>query len=80
MIELDLLEKENILMICPNNYKEKLLSKFYNEKKLFDISFLTLEQYKKNYYFDYGVDAIKYLVDENKLSPTNAIEILDNLL
>ena len=80
MIELAQLTKDNILMICPNSYKEKLLESLNNEKKILDISFLTLEEYKKNYYFDYGVDAIKYLIDNKNISPENAKEILENIV
>ena len=36
--------KDNMLLICPSDIKEKILT---NNKSLVDISFMTLEEYKK---------------------------------
>ena len=80
MDKLEQLTKDNILMICPNSYKEKLLETFNNEKRIIDINFETLEEYRKNYYFDYNVNAIKYLIDNKGISPENAKEILENII
>ncbi len=67
------------LIVCSNEYKKSILARFYNEKKIMNVSFLTLEEYKKNYFFDYDYKAIKYLVDNYKLSVKNAKEIIENL-
>ncbi len=71
--------KNNTLIICPDSYKKKLLASFYNEKKIVSASFLSLEEYKKNYYFDYDYRAIKYLCDKYSLSVNNAKEIIENI-
>lgn len=71
-------ELKDALIICPNDFKNKLLESFSNDKKIYDIKFLTLEEYKRNYYFDYDIKAIKELTNSG-LSPSNAKEILSNL-
>lgn len=71
--------KNNTLIICPSNFKSRILKQLSNEKKLLNISFLSIEEYKKNYYFDYDYKAIKYLCDKYKYSVDNSKEIIDNL-
>lgn len=76
---MNLKDINNALIICPNDYKENLLESFNNEKAIYNVKFMTLDEYKRNYYFDYDAKAIKELVD-NGLSPENAKEIIDNLV
>ena len=71
--------KDNMLIICPNNYKKKLLELFYEEKKLFNIKFMSLEEYKKNYLFDYDIKTIYYLVKKYSMKVDNAITLINNL-
>ena len=71
--------KDNLLIICPSDYKLKLLKEFNDNKLLLNVSFLSIGEYKRNYYFDYDYKAIKYLVDNYQLSVSNASEILENL-
>lgn len=71
--------KDNTLIICPNDYKNKLLKEFNDNKLLLNVSFLSIEEYKKNYFFDYDYKAIKFLVDNHHLSVNNSKEILNNL-
>lgn len=78
-MNLNIEELNNALIICPNEYKEKLLSFLSESKKIVNVNFMSLQEYCKNYLFDYKVDAIKHLVD-NGLSPENAKEILDNIV
>ena len=75
---LDSTQLENALIICPNSYKEKLLESFYLNKKIVNASFMSLDEYKKNYLFDYNVKAIKYIVDKG-YSPENANELIENM-
>lgn len=77
-MNLDLSQVKDTLIICPNNYKEKLLESFNNEKKIVDVKFYTLEEYKKNYLFNYDIRTIKYLYEKG-LSIENSKEILNNL-
>lgn len=68
--------KDNMLLICPRDIKEKILA---NNKSLVDISFMTLEEYKKRYYFDYDYHAVKYLMDTYDYTLNNAKEIIESL-
>ncbi len=71
--------KDKTLIICNNDYKKSFLASFYNDKKIIDVSFMSLEEYKKNLFFDYDYKAIKYLSDKYQLSVNNAKEIIENL-
>ena len=68
--------KDNMLLICPSDIKEKILA---NNKSLVDISFMTLEKYKKRYYFDYDYHTVKYLMDTYGYTLNNAKEIIESL-
>ena len=68
--------KDNMLLICPSDIKEKILT---NNKSLVDISFMTLEEYKKRYYFDYDYHTVKYLMDTYGHTLNNAKEIIESL-
>lgn len=77
-MNLNISDLENTLIICPNDYKNKLLESFSNEKKIINVNFMSFNEYKKNYYFDYNIDTIKYLTNEG-LSVENAKEIVENI-
>lgn len=77
-MNLDVNKLDKALIICPNDYKEKLLQIFNDEKVIVDANFTTLEEYKKNYLFNYGIEAINYLRTQG-LSVNNAKEILENI-
>lgn len=49
------------------------------EKKITDIKFMDLNEYRRNLCFDYDVHAVKYLTDRYGLSVNNAGEIMNNL-
>lgn len=68
--------KDNMLLICPRDIKEKILA---NNKSLVDISFMTLEEYKKRYYFDYDYHTVKYLMETYGYTLNNAKEIIESL-
>ena len=68
--------KDNMLLICPSDIKEKILT---NNKSLVDISFMTLEEYKKRYYFNYDYHTVKYLMDTYDYTLNNAKEIIESL-
>lgn len=71
--------KDNMLIICPNNYKKYLLELFYNEHKLLNIKFMNIDEYKKNYLFDYDIKTIHYLVKKYSMKVDNAITLINNL-
>ena len=54
--------KDNLLIICPNEEKIKILDKLSKEDKIYDIKFMTKEEYKKNYFYNYDDKALYYLL------------------
>ena len=72
-------EMKNVLMIAPDSYKKKLLEYFYQNRMIADIKFMDLNEYKKRWFFDYDIRALKYLCDRYGLSVSNAREILEVL-
>ncbi len=71
--------KDNTLIVCPSVYKKSILKYLSDNKLLINVSFLSIEEYKKNYFFDYDYKAILYLCNTYKLSVNNAKEIINNL-
>lgn len=53
---------DNLLIVCPNNEKKKILSKLDATDKLFNIKFMTLQEYKNNYFYSYDEKALIYLM------------------
>ncbi len=79
MIKIEKDKLENALLICPDDFREEILEEFSAEKRICDVRFMNLEEFRKKKYFDYGFKAIKYLKDSCGLSVSNAKEILNNL-
>ena len=71
--------EDNLLLICPNSVKTSVLKYLASEKKLLKIKFMTLQQFKKRYLFDYDIEAIIHLVKTYKMKVANAKETLENL-
>ena len=71
--------EDNLLLICPNSVKTSVLKYLANERKLMKIKFMTLQQFKKRYLFDYDIEAIIHLVKTYKMKVANAKETLENL-
>ena len=78
-MKLNINDLNNSLIVCPKSYSRQLLQSISDSKVIIDVKFMDLNEYKRNYYFDYDVKAIKYLVDKHNLSINNAKEILNNL-
>ncbi|MBO7677423.1 MAG: PD-(D/E)XK nuclease family protein [Erysipelotrichaceae bacterium] len=73
------LKDRKTLLICPNVFKNRVLEYLFQEKEVFDIKFIDLNEYKKNILFDYDLNAVRYLNSKYGLSISNAREILENL-
>ena len=73
------LVQENLLIICPNEEKMKILDKISKEEKIYDIKFMTKEEYKKNYFFNYDERSLYYLLNKYKLNLDVAKVYLKNL-
>lgn len=71
--------KDNLLIICPNEEKIKILEYLSKEDKLYDIKFMTKEEYKKNYYFDYTEKTLYYLLKKYNFNLDVAKVYLNNL-
>lgn len=71
--------KDNLLIICPNEEKIKILDKLSKEDKLYDIKFMTKEEYKKNYFYNYDEKTLYYLLSKYKFNLDVAKVYLNNL-
>lgn len=60
--------KDNMLIICNNNNKMKLLKEISSKKEILNISFLTMQQLRKKYLYDYDEQAITFLHNKYKYS------------
>lgn len=73
------LTTENLLIICPNEEKMKILDTMSKENKLYDIKFMTKEEYKKNYFYNYDEKALYYLLSKYHFNLDVAKVYLKNL-
>lgn len=73
------LTQENILIICPNEEKIKILDKLSKDARLYDIKFMTKEEYKKNYFYNYDEKSLYYLLNKYKFNLDVAKVYLKNL-
>ena len=71
--------ENNIIFIIPNNIKKKLIKYINNKSKMYDIKILTLNEFKRSYFFDYNKKTIKYLMDNYNLNFKTAKEYIDNI-
>lgn len=55
--------KEKII-ICPNEEKMNILDKYSNDEKLYNIKFMTKQEYIDNYYYSYDERALEYLMNK----------------
>lgn len=70
--------EDNLLIVCPNSYKKTILKFLSDNKKMYCVKFMTMEEYKRNFYFDYDENAVNYL-SKKGMKIENAVNILDNL-
>lgn len=54
--------EDNMLIICPNEEKLRILATLEQDQKLYNLKFMTKEEYLKNYFFTYTDEAILYLM------------------
>lgn len=76
-MELDL--NREILYICSNNKKEEILDMISKEKKLCNIKFMTLNEFKEEFFFKYDVDIYPYLMEKYNITFENSKEYISNL-
>ena len=68
----------NELIICPNSIKIEILKYLENNKKILNIKFMSIDEYKKHLLFDYDEKTIHYLVNKG-IKVSNAITLINNL-
>ena len=70
---------DDTLIICPNEVKMAAL-KYMNENRVFKtVKFMSMEEYRRNYFFDYDENAVLSVCEKEKCKPTIARMYLDNL-
>ncbi len=71
--------EEKTIIVCPSNIKNKVLNEINKLHKLINIKIYSLEELKKNIYFDYDINTILYLMDKYNYSYDIAKYYIDNL-
>ena len=71
--------QDNALIICPNATKLKILNELLEENTLYNIKFMTKEEFKNNYYFSYDEKALFYLMKKYHYNLDVAKVYLKNL-
>ena len=65
-------------IICPNDIKLNILKKISNDKKIINIKFFTLNEFKEAYFGMYKIEAIYYLMKKYNYKYDVALEHLNN--
>lgn len=74
------IDKDKKTLIIANNIsKDKIIKNISKEKDLYNIKILSLEEFKKQYFFTTGIEALEYLVSKYNLKVDVAYKYLDNL-
>lgn len=76
-MNLDQYLEEDLLIVCPNAIKMKILNQYDNQ--LISFKFMTKEDFKKHYYFSYDNQAIVYLMENYHYHIDVAKTYLENL-
>lgn len=58
----------NSILLIPNNIKNKVLEEINKIDKIYNIKIMNLEEFKKNYFFDYDYNSILFLMDKYNLN------------
>ena len=72
--------KNKTLIICSNKAKKLILNEINNYNKLFNIKFLTKEEFYKYTYFDYDKNTVYYLMNKLNIKYDIATSYLNNLI
>ena len=70
---------DNTILITPNSVKEQILVSLNKKDKILNIKFMTLEEVRNNYYFEYDEKALLFIMDNYKLN-VDISRIIINLL
>ena len=67
------------IIICPNSEKMKILYKLREDNNLYNIKFMTKNEFISNYYFDITDDIVFYLMKKYNLHIDVVKAYLNNL-
>lgn len=70
---------DNTILITPNSVKEQILVSLNKKDKILNIKFMTLEEIRNNYYFEYDEKALLFIMDNYKLN-VDISRVIINLL
>ena len=71
--------KDGTIVVCENEYKNKLVRELTNQKLFLNVKFYTKSQFFKSYLFSHDEKALVYLVKKYHWKPEIAKMYLDNL-
>lgn len=58
------MQEDARLIVCPNSRKMDILNEICHDNSLHNVKFMTLEEFKNNYFFSYDERAIYYLMNK----------------
>ena len=70
---------QETLYICSNNKKELLLKQLSKVNKLYNIKFMTIDEFKKEYFYTYNSNIYPYVMENYNVSYSVSKEYLNNL-
>lgn len=71
--------QNNALIVCPNATKIKILNEQMQDDKLYNIKFMTKEEFKNNYFYSYDDETLYYLLKKYNYNLDVAKIYLKNL-
>ena len=71
--------QNNTLIVCPNATKIKILNEQMQDDKLYNIKFMTKEEFKNNYFYSYDEETLYYLLKKYNYNLDVAKIYLKNL-
>ena len=71
--------KENNLIITPNSSKKKVINEINSLDKLVSYKIMDINEFLRNYFFDYEKEAIYYVMKRENVNVSIALEYLNSL-
>lgn len=71
--------ENNSILVIPNNLKNGVLNYINNYESFLNIKLMTLDEVKRNIYFDYSEEAILYVMDKYRVKSNIARIYLENI-
>lgn len=71
--------ENNAIIIIPNQLKEKILLDLNMNKQLINIKIMSLDEFKKRYYFDFTTETIYFLMQKYNFPYDFCLDIINNL-